>query len=55
VCRRAERRLVTLGREDEVRAEAMAYVNRLSDLLFVMGRYENKQRGVDEPLWNSRA
>ncbi len=55
VCRRAERRLVTLAREDEVRAEAMAYVNRLSDLLFVMGRYENKQRGVDEPLWDSRA
>lgn len=55
VCRRAERRLVTLARQDEVRAEAMAYVNRLSDLLFVMGRYENKQRGVDEPLWNSRA
>jgi cob(I)alamin adenosyltransferase len=55
VCRRAERWLVTLGRGEEVRAEAMAYINRLSDLLFVMARYENKQRGIEEPLWDSRA
>lgn len=54
VCRRAEREAVTLAREEAVRPEALAYLNRLSDLLFVMGRYENKQRGVDEPLWNSR-
>lgn len=55
VCRKAERRLVTLAGGEPVRAEAMAYVNRLSDLLFVMGRYENKQRGIQEPLWDSRA
>lgn len=55
VCRRAERGLVTLGREESVGPEALAYLNRLSDLLFVMARYENKQRGVQEPLWDSRA
>lgn len=55
VCRRAERELVTLAREEEVSAEALPYLNRLSDLLFVMARYENKQRGVDEPLWDTHA
>lgn len=54
VCRRAERRLVTLARQDSVRPESVTYVNRLSDALFVMARYENLQRGVSEPLWDSR-
>jgi cob(I)alamin adenosyltransferase len=54
VCRRAERRVVRLGREDTVRPEALAYLNRLSDLLFVMGRYENKQTGIADQLWQSR-
>jgi cob(I)alamin adenosyltransferase len=31
------------------------YLNRLSDLLFVMARYENRQRGAAEPLWDPRA
>lgn len=55
VCRRAERDLVTLGRSETVSPESLAYLNRLSDLLFVMARYENKQRGVTEPLWDSHA
>jgi cob(I)alamin adenosyltransferase len=55
VCRRAERRLVTLAGQEAVRPEALAYLNRLSDMLFVMARYENRQRGIKEPLWNSRA
>lgn len=55
VCRRAERRLVTLAGREAVRPEALAYLNRLSDLLFVMARFENKQRGIEEPLWNSHA
>lgn len=54
VCRRAERQAVTLARQEPLRAEALAYLNRLSDLLFVMGRFENKQHGIQEPLWNSR-
>ncbi len=55
VCRRAERRVVTLTREETVRPEAQAYLNRLSDLLFVMARYENKQRGTEEPLWDTKS
>ena len=55
VCRRAERRVVTLAREEEVRPEALAFLNRLSDLLFVMARYENNQRGIHEPLWDTKA
>ena len=34
---------------------AMPYLNRLSDALFVMARYENHQRGVAEPLWDEKA
>ena len=55
VCRRAERSLVSLAREDAVRPESLTYLNRLSDALFVMARFENLQRGIDEPLWDSRA
>lgn len=54
ICRRAERATLTLAREEPIGAQVMAYLNRLSDLLFVMARYENKQRGITEPLWNSR-
>jgi cob(I)alamin adenosyltransferase len=55
VCRRAERQVVTLRREEAVGPYVLAYLNRLSDLLFAMARYENKQRGVDEPLWDTLA
>lgn len=55
VCRRAERHLVSLANSEEVSPLAIAYLNRLSDALFVMARYENKQKDVDEPLWDSRA
>jgi cob(I)alamin adenosyltransferase len=55
VCRRAERVVATLARQERagVSAHVQAYLNRLSDALFVMARYENKQRGVAEPLWDS--
>jgi cob(I)alamin adenosyltransferase len=55
VCRRAERSLVSLAREQDVRPESLTYLNRLSDALFVMARFENFQRGINEPLWDSRA
>lgn len=55
VCRRAERDVVSLAREEAVGPFVLRYLNRLSDLLFAMARYENKQRGVHEPLWESRA
>jgi cob(I)alamin adenosyltransferase len=55
VCRRAERDVVALAREEEIGAQALTYLNRLSDALFVMARYENHVQGQEEPLWNSHA
>jgi cob(I)alamin adenosyltransferase len=55
VCRRAERLLVALSREEAVGLHTKVYLNRLSDALFVMARYENHQKGVPDVLWNSRA
>ena len=55
VCRRAEREVIALAREEPMGAFARPYLNRLSDLLFAMARYENKQRGVAEPLWDVSA
>lgn len=55
ICRRAEREVVTLAREEAIGGFAVQYLNRLSDALFVMARIENHARGVPEPLWNSMA
>ena len=49
VCRRAERRIVTLGRDTPVLPIVLKYVNRLSDLLFVLARLENRADG--ETQW----
>ncbi|MDX1615959.1 MAG: cob(I)yrinic acid a,c-diamide adenosyltransferase [Candidatus Promineifilaceae bacterium] len=53
ICRRAERTVVALDRSEEVNSEILVYLNRLSDALFVMARYENHVRGVEEPLWDT--
>ena len=55
VCRRAERLVVALAREEAVGPEVVRYLNRLSDLLFTMARWENRRKGVAEPLWDSQA
>ncbi len=55
VCRRAERAAVALARAEPIGEFAVPYLNRLSDLLFAMARYENQQRGVEEPLWRPGA
>jgi cob(I)alamin adenosyltransferase len=55
VCRRAEREAVALARSEAIGAWVVRYLNRLSDALFVMARYENHQRGIDDPIWDSRA
>jgi len=55
ICRRAERGVMTLSYAEPVGPFGLPYLTRLSDLLFVMARYENKQRGVAEPLWNVSA
>ncbi len=51
MCRRAEREAITLSREEPIGELVLPYLNRLSDALFVMARYENHERSVDEPLW----
>ncbi len=55
VCRRAERLLVALAEREPVGAHTVKYLNRLSDALFVMARYENKRRDVEDVYWDSRA
>ncbi len=54
VCRRAERAVVSLAREEGIGAHVLPYLNRLSDALFVMARFENQQAGIEDTLWNSR-
>jgi cob(I)alamin adenosyltransferase len=51
VCRRAERLLVALGREEPIPPEAVRYLNRLSDALFVWCRWASNRSGVAETLW----
>jgi cob(I)alamin adenosyltransferase len=51
VCRRAERIVVTLSRDEAIGPFVIQYLNRLSDLLFVMSRHENKARGVGDVYW----
>lgn len=52
VCRRAERRVVSLAAEEEVDARVLPYLNRLSDLLFVAARVANRRARRDEPTWD---
>ncbi|MCD6735360.1 MAG: cob(I)yrinic acid a,c-diamide adenosyltransferase [Burkholderiaceae bacterium] len=51
VCRRAERAIVALGREEPVRPVCRQYLNRLSDLLFVLSRVLNREAGVADVMW----
>ena len=51
VCRRAERSLVALGRDEAVNERARQYLNRLSDLLFVLGRALNRAARRGDVLW----
>lgn len=55
VCRRAERDAIALSREEPIGAKVIPYLNRLSDALFAMARYENHYREVAEPLWDTLA
>jgi cob(I)alamin adenosyltransferase len=54
VCRRAERRVITLQRDEAVNPESVRYLNRLSDLLFVMSRVLCRADGGTEVLWKPR-
>jgi len=52
ICRRAERLTVALAREEETPPDAVRYLNRLSDALFVWSRWANHILGVPEVLWD---
>lgn len=52
VARRAERSIVKLKREEKINENVLKYINRLSDLLFVMARIENKRSGFGESFVN---
>ncbi|WP_187478378.1 cob(I)yrinic acid a,c-diamide adenosyltransferase [Amniculibacterium sp. G2-70] len=52
VCRRAERALVFLNESEELRLELVKYLNRLSDYLFVLGRFVSKNQSEPEEFWN---
>lgn len=54
-CRQAERRLIALHRAEPLRAEVLQYVNRLSDLLFLMAREANVAAGVADVEWAPRS
>jgi cob(I)alamin adenosyltransferase len=51
ICRRAERDVLTGAGEVELNPLVLVYLNRLSDLLFILARTANARAGVDEPLW----
>ncbi|MBX7150808.1 cob(I)yrinic acid a,c-diamide adenosyltransferase [bacterium] len=52
VCRRAERLTVSLSKEENIGPMVVTYLNRLSDLLFVLARWANKFAGKDEVKWS---
>jgi cob(I)alamin adenosyltransferase len=54
VCRRAERASVALDAADELAPEALGYLNRLSDLLFVLARLSNRRAGTVDVEWRPR-
>lgn len=51
VCRRAERAAVECSGEEKISNLTIKYLNRLSDFLFVLARFENKQAGISEEVW----
>jgi cob(I)alamin adenosyltransferase len=52
VCRRAERQVVALAEQEPVNPMTITYLNRLSDLLFMLARWVNAREGVAEPAWD---
>jgi cob(I)alamin adenosyltransferase len=54
VCRRAERSIVELNQQQQINSELLRYVNRLSDLLFVLARTENQATNTPDVVWKRR-
>ncbi len=55
VCRRAERTMHALDAEEKLTAISLQYINRFSDLLFVLCRVLNQEAGINDVLWNNTA
>ena len=55
VCRRAERLTVDLSQQEEISPTVLQYLNRLSDFLFILARFENHNAGQEETPWKSRS
>ncbi|MBU1100605.1 MAG: cob(I)yrinic acid a,c-diamide adenosyltransferase [Bacteroidetes bacterium] len=55
VCRRAEREVVKLSKEIDIGSEVIIYLNRLSDLLFVLARYANVESGTPDVEWQKQS
>jgi cob(I)alamin adenosyltransferase len=53
VCRRTERLMVDLMQKQTINSASLKYINRLSDLLFVMARSMNHELGLPEPMWQA--
>jgi len=54
-CRRAEREILNLHEKEPVNLQLIAYLNRLSDLLFILCRWSLEQDGVEPPLWQKKS
>ena len=54
ICRRAERKVLSLMREEEIPDILLIYLNRLSDYLFALARHENHRLGTGDELWTPR-
>jgi len=52
VCRRAERAIVALSEKEEINRADLAFINRLSSLLFVLARLANKREGIEDIHWD---
>lgn len=55
VCRRAERTMHSLNAQEKITVNSLQYINRLSDLLFVLCRVLNQVAGVPDVLWENKA
>ncbi len=54
ICRRAERRVLSLSKQDEINPWGLKYLNRLSDFLFVAARILSRVDGGEETMWNRK-
>ncbi len=55
VCRRAETLVVSLSKKEKIGESVLKYLNRLSDTLFVLARYENFKNGVEDVYWQKES